>query len=98
MIGEHKAIRATVEKLRLAAHTEHATKYGRLTEQLALHAQTEEEALYLAAVLVGDPIRARMQWPHTPTPPYPKLEAHPCRGYWELPQSRVKWRLFQPQP
>ena len=35
-------------------------KCEHLAEQLALHAQTEGEVLYPAAVLVGDIIRARM--------------------------------------
>jgi hypothetical protein len=61
MLEEHKAIRAAVEKLRLAARTDHVPKYEKLAEQLALHAQTEEEVLYPAAVLVGDVIRGRFQ-------------------------------------
>lgn len=60
MLDEHKAIRAAVEKLRLAAQAEHATEYERLAEQLALHAQTEEQVLYPAAILVGDVIRSRL--------------------------------------
>jgi iron-sulfur cluster repair protein YtfE (RIC family) len=61
MLEEHKKIRAAVDKLRQAARAEHATKSEQLAEQLALHAQTEEEVLYPAAVLVGDIIRARLQ-------------------------------------
>lgn len=61
MLEEHKAIRAAVEKLHLAARAEHATKYEQLAEQLALHAQTEEEVLYPAAIIVGEIIRARLQ-------------------------------------
>jgi hypothetical protein len=61
MLEEHKAIRAAVEKLRLAAHAEHAAKFERLAEQLALHAQTEEEVLYPAAIMVGEIIRDRAQ-------------------------------------
>ncbi|MCE8002887.1 hemerythrin domain-containing protein [Billgrantia ethanolica] len=60
MLEEHTAIRAAVERLRLAARAEHATKYERLAEQLALHAQTEEQVLYPAAILVGDIIRPRL--------------------------------------
>lgn len=59
MLEEHKSIRAAVEKLRLAARAEHATKYEHLAEQLALHAQNEEEVLYPAAALVGEILRAR---------------------------------------
>ncbi|MBS1190159.1 MAG: hypothetical protein H6R10_1951 [Rhodocyclaceae bacterium] len=61
MLEEHKAIHAAVEQLHLAARAEHATKYEQLAEQLALHAQTEEEVLYPAAVLIGGIIRARQQ-------------------------------------
>jgi hypothetical protein len=45
----------------MAVRAEQATKYEQLAEQLALHAQTEEEVLFPAAVLVGDIIRARRQ-------------------------------------
>jgi hypothetical protein len=61
MLEEHKNIRAAVDKLRLAARAEQATKYEQLAEQLALHAQTEEDVFYPAAVLTGDIIRARLQ-------------------------------------
>jgi hypothetical protein len=59
MLEEHKGIRLAVEKLRLAARAEQATRHEQLAEQLALHAQTEEEVLYPAAILVGEIIRAR---------------------------------------
>lgn len=61
MMEEHKVIRAAVEKLRLAARAEHAPEFERLAEQLALHAQTEEEVLYPAAIMVGEIIRGRAQ-------------------------------------
>ena len=60
MLEEHKPIRVAVEELRTAARKEQATRYERLAEQLALHAQTEEEVLCPAAVLVGDIVRARV--------------------------------------
>ena len=60
MLAEHTRIRAAVRALGEAVRAERAAKYERLAEQLALHAQTEEEVLYPAAVLVGDLIRARM--------------------------------------
>lgn len=59
MLEEHKRIRAAVDTLRQAARAEQTIKYEQLADQLALHAQTEEEVLYPAAVLVGDLIRAR---------------------------------------
>ena len=61
MLKEHKRIRAAVEKLRLAARAAQATKYEQLGEQLALHAQAEEEVFYPAAILVGDIIQARLR-------------------------------------
>jgi len=59
MLEEHKKIRAAVEKLRVAARAANAAGPEQLAEQLALHAQTEEEVLYPAAILVGDIIRAQ---------------------------------------
>lgn len=59
MLEEHTRIRAAVQALRTAAQAERSTAAERLAEQLALHAQTEEEVLYPAAILVGDVIRAR---------------------------------------
>ena len=60
MRDEHTQIRAAVEQLRSAARAEHAAVYEQLAAQLALHAQTEEEVLYPAAVLVGEVVRARI--------------------------------------
>lgn len=59
MLEEHKRIRAATEKLRIAAREEKAPAQEQLAETLAAHAQTEEEVLYPAAILVGDIIRAR---------------------------------------
>jgi len=58
MIEEHQRIRAAVDDLRQAAKAEQATKYENLADQLAVHAQNEEEVLYPAAILVGDLLRA----------------------------------------
>lgn len=63
MLEEHARIRAAVEKLHAAARAAQAAPQERLAEQLALHAQTEEEVLYPAAILVGDILRARMPHP-----------------------------------
>lgn len=59
MLEEHKAIRAAVEKLLKVARQEKAAQAEEVAEELALHARTEEEVLYPAAILVGDLIRAR---------------------------------------
>jgi hypothetical protein len=61
MLEEHRQIRAAVENLRATARAEQAAKPEKLAEQLALHAQTEEEVLYPAAVLVGELIRGRQK-------------------------------------
>lgn len=60
MLEEHTRIRAAVEALRAAAQAERNAPAEQLADQLALHAQTEEEVLYPAAILVGDVIRARL--------------------------------------
>ena len=60
MLEEHKRIRAATEKLRTAAREQEASVHEQFAETLAAHAQTEEEILYPAAILVGDIIRARM--------------------------------------
>jgi len=59
MLEEHGRIRRAVEALRAAAHAAGAVEAQRFADDLALHARTEEEVLYPAAVLVGDVIRAR---------------------------------------
>ncbi|HEX6616629.1 MAG TPA: hemerythrin domain-containing protein [Gemmatimonadales bacterium] len=59
MLEEHGQIRRAVAALRAAAREAHAVEAERLAEELALHAQTEEQVLYPAAVLAGDVIRAR---------------------------------------
>ena len=69
MLEEHKRIRLAVQHLRAAARAEHSTRYEQLAAQLALHAQTEEEVLYPAAILVGDVIRTRVQRDQRSSPP-----------------------------
>lgn len=59
MLEEHRAIRAAVEKLLQVAREEKASRAEEVAGELALHAKTEEEVLYPAAILVGDLIRAR---------------------------------------
>lgn len=59
MLEEHKAIHAATERMGQAARADKDTKVARLAEQLALHAQSEEEVYYPAAILVGDLVRAR---------------------------------------
>jgi hypothetical protein len=60
MLEDHKRIRSATEKLRAAAVQAKASVHEQFAEDLALHALTEEEVLYPAAILVGDVIRLRM--------------------------------------
>lgn len=59
MLEEHKSIRAAVENLRRVARDEKNERAEAFAAELSLHARTEEEVLYPAAILVADVIRAR---------------------------------------
>ena len=61
MLAEHVRIHAAVADLRAAAEAVGAEAQVELADELALHARTEEEVLYPAALLVGDLLRAREQ-------------------------------------
>lgn len=60
MLEEHERIRAATETLRTVAREENDRGRERFADQLAAHAQSEEEVLYPAAILVGEVIRVRM--------------------------------------
>lgn len=53
MFLEHKEIVAALEALKEAAGSEGKAAAASFAEKLMLHAQTEEEVLYPAAILVG---------------------------------------------
>ncbi len=53
MLAEHKAIVAALDVLKNAAQNEGQSQYVRFAEKLVLHARTEEEVLYPAAILIG---------------------------------------------
>lgn len=53
MLGEHKEIVAALGDLVAAAKAENMPKYTVFAQKLVLHARTEEEVLYPAAILVG---------------------------------------------
>ena len=59
MLEEHTAIRAATSRLGEVARSEGNAEVVHLTENLARHAQSEEELFYPAAVLIGDLVRAR---------------------------------------
>ena len=54
MLLEHKEIVAALEALKEAASSEGNAAAAHFAEKLVLHAQTEEEVLYPAAILVGE--------------------------------------------
>lgn len=66
MLEEHTAIRAATKRLGDVAQAEGNAEVVHLAEKLALHAQSEEELFYPAAVLVGDLVRARSVIETTP--------------------------------
>ena len=60
MFREHEAVVAALEKLTAAAKEEKLPEHARFAEKLMLHAKTEEEILYPAAILVGEYLKLRM--------------------------------------
>jgi hypothetical protein len=59
MLEEHVGIRAATLRMGEVARADSNAEVAHLAEQLAMHAQSEEELFYPAAVLVGDIVRAR---------------------------------------
>lgn len=59
MLQEHKAIVGALNGLVKAAIKEKKTEYIHFAEKLTLHAQTEEEIFYPAAILVGEYIKLK---------------------------------------
>jgi hypothetical protein len=54
MLREHLLIVEALEKLRAAAQRQHLPEYEAFADALILHARTEEQVLYPAAILVGE--------------------------------------------
>ena len=59
MLREHVAIQAATRRLGEVARSEGQPLVAQFTDKLLLHAGSEEEVLYPAAILVGDLVRAR---------------------------------------
>ncbi len=57
MLQEHKAIHAATARMGAAAKAEGNAAVQRLAETLELHAASEEQVFYPAAILVGDLVR-----------------------------------------
>jgi hemerythrin superfamily protein len=60
MLQEHKVIVEALQKLLQAATGDGHTGFARFAQKLILHAQTEEEVLYPASILVGEYIRLKL--------------------------------------
>jgi hypothetical protein len=63
MLAEHKQIVDALEKLRVAAHAAGRAEYVNFADALVLHAQTEEQVLYPAALLVGEHVELVLRNP-----------------------------------
>jgi hypothetical protein len=60
MLREHKAVVTALKRLTAAAKKENNPVHARFAEKLILHAKTEEEVLYPAAILVGEYLRLKL--------------------------------------
>jgi len=60
MIAEHKTIVSALENLVRAAKEENKNECARFVGKLMLHAQTEEEVLYPAAIMVGEFVKLKL--------------------------------------
>jgi hypothetical protein len=61
MLKEHKAIVAALDKLANSAKAENKMSFVHFAEKLTLHAQTEEEVLYPASILIGDYLKLTLR-------------------------------------
>ena len=60
MLEQHGAIVAALGRLESAARDEGRPEIARFAEKLVLHARTEEEVLYPAAILVGRHVKLKL--------------------------------------
>lgn len=60
MLEEHRSIAAALETLKQVAREEGAEGYADLAERLMLHAQTEEEVMYPATILIGEYLKLKL--------------------------------------
>ena len=61
MLEEHKAIVAALRNLVDVAKKEKKIEYAHFAEKLILHAKTEEEVLYPAAILIGEYLKVKFK-------------------------------------
>lgn len=60
LLKEHKAVVAALQNLKETAEKERKSEYARFAERLMLHAQTEEEVLYPASILIGEYLKSKL--------------------------------------
>jgi Hemerythrin HHE cation binding domain len=60
MLDEHKEIVKALTELETASSNENRLEYVHFCEKLKLHAQTEEEVMYPASILVGEFIKIKL--------------------------------------
>jgi hypothetical protein len=60
MLEEHKIIVGALRELLRAATADGHVGFARLAQKLILHAQTEEEVLYPASILVGEYLKLKL--------------------------------------
>jgi hypothetical protein len=61
MLREHKTVVTALRELTAAAKREKKPAHARFAEKLMLHAKTEEEVLYPAAILVGEYLKLKLE-------------------------------------
>jgi hemerythrin superfamily protein len=60
MLDQHREIVTALERLARAANDEGKPRVARFAEKLILHAQTEEQVLYPAAILIGRYVKLKL--------------------------------------
>jgi hypothetical protein len=61
MLKEHKAVVAALNRLVNAAKKGGKMEYAHFAEKLILHAKTEEEVMYPAAILIGEYLKLKLK-------------------------------------
>jgi iron-sulfur cluster repair protein YtfE (RIC family) len=61
MLDEHRQIVDALEKLRSVARSAGRSEYEEFADALIMHAQSEEQILYPAAILVGEYVELRLR-------------------------------------
>ncbi len=61
MLQEHQEIIAALDGLKKAAKSEGKDEFAHFADKLILHAQTEEEVLYPASIMIGEYLRLKLR-------------------------------------